>query len=321
MTTRQKRLDSLSQIIRHSESLYDVTALVAAGTNHILHLAYVITENFFLPCEASRTTIKEVRWNVADDDTGDDGLHLKWPNHSRANSWLDAFIRCPRAYLLISNSVDYSLAVGRLPEINSLPRLICNITAKGGMFEFPWAMCAPAGDMSICAPYKNHVFVDMNPHLDSMELGVNVQALRNAANDQTSEAQVKPRERCVRSDSVKTIKNRHYVHQFPKTGHEHNSETALGLSDPHNNFVNLDFFNLRIHQKDSSISSAQREAEVYGNTGSILFTVVNENLDEWSCMGIDDENSQEAVPMVEGLDTLLCHSLFHTPLADGDVCE
>ncbi|KAJ5278579.1 hypothetical protein N7478_003951 [Penicillium angulare] len=43
--SRRKILASLSKIIRHSETLYDVTDFVAVGTNHILQLAYATTKN------------------------------------------------------------------------------------------------------------------------------------------------------------------------------------------------------------------------------------------------------------------------------------
>lgn len=46
---RQQRLDCFTKIIRYSELQYDVTDFVAAGTNHLLQLAYTTTQTFFLP--------------------------------------------------------------------------------------------------------------------------------------------------------------------------------------------------------------------------------------------------------------------------------
>lgn len=142
--SRQKRLDSLSRIIRHSESLYDVTDVVAAGTNHILQLAYLTTQNFFLSKETSPT-----KHNTGEihDSVGCDYMDRKYPfnrslslNHARAKNWLDAFLLYPRAYLLISTSVDYSLSVGRLPYDHSLPELVRDISNQFSMSCLPWSL-------------------------------------------------------------------------------------------------------------------------------------------------------------------------------------
>lgn len=139
MITRKKRLDSLSVIVRHSYTLYDVTDYVAVGINHILQLAYLTTKNVFLQCKrpANSTTIETFHSG----GDGKDLLRTKCQlNSKRAISWLDAFILWPRAYLLISTSVDYSLAVGRLPYINALPKLVRHIPAMGAVFTLPWAI-------------------------------------------------------------------------------------------------------------------------------------------------------------------------------------
>ena len=142
--SRQKRLDSLSKIIRHSESLYDVTDFVAAGTNHILQLAYLTTQNFFLPKEISSTKHNTggLYGSLGCDQVDQDDLFKRSlsPNHTRAKNWLDAFILCPRAYLLISTSVDYSLSVGRLPYDNSLPALVREMSNQFSMSRLPWSL-------------------------------------------------------------------------------------------------------------------------------------------------------------------------------------
>jgi hypothetical protein len=131
---RQKRLDSISRIIRHSETLYDVTDFVAVGTNQILQLAYSVTRNVFLS-RASHLRISPES----------DHQSLKVQNHHalasrvRAKSWLDAFLSCPRAYLLISTSVDYSLAVGRLPCGDSLPISVRHLSPSSGIARLPWS--------------------------------------------------------------------------------------------------------------------------------------------------------------------------------------
>lgn len=139
MMTRKKRLDSLSIIIRHSHTLYDVTDYVATGINHILKLAYLTTKNIFLQWRRP--------YEIESIGTPQSGksLHTHSSQQSsklprRATSWVHAFMCCPRAYLLISTSVDYSLAVGRLPYDNALPELVRHIPAMGAVFTLPWTI-------------------------------------------------------------------------------------------------------------------------------------------------------------------------------------
>lgn len=136
---RQKRLDSISRIIRHSESLYDVTDFVALGANQILQLAYSVTRNIFqvLSCD-SKLRIRP--------ESDHQDLNLRVQKHrsglrprARAKSWSDAFLSCPRAYLLISTSVDYSLAVGRLPCHDSLPLSVRQLPSSSGIAWLPWS--------------------------------------------------------------------------------------------------------------------------------------------------------------------------------------
>lgn len=142
--SRQRRLDSLKKIIRHSESLYDVTDFVAAGTNHILQLAYLTTQNFFLPTDISSTKRKtsEIYDSVRCNNVHRSNIFKRSlsPDQTRARNWLDAFILCPRAYLLISTSVDYSLSVGRLPYENSLPALVRGISYQFSKSRLPWSL-------------------------------------------------------------------------------------------------------------------------------------------------------------------------------------
>lgn len=155
MTVRKKRLDALSLIVRHSYSLYDVTEYVAVGTNHILQLAYLVTRNIFLHCP-----------NL-------DEIEPSSPGHSgslrrqiqqnpkpfgRATSWVHAFVHCPQAYLLISTSVDYSLAVGRLPPANALPELVRNIPALGAVFTLPWTISDHPVTKGLESPFPPHLF-------------------------------------------------------------------------------------------------------------------------------------------------------------------
>lgn len=146
VTTRQKRMHSLSAIIRHSETLYDVTDFVATGINHLLRLAYLTTKTLFLG--GNQQSFDNGREIMSGNITSTDVFHpaggrsnqqtLKSPG--RATSWIDAFVLSPRAYLLISTSVDYSLAMGRLPYNNALPELVRDIPAMGSVLTLPWTI-------------------------------------------------------------------------------------------------------------------------------------------------------------------------------------
>ena len=159
---REKRLNSLGLIIKHSESVYDVTDIVAVGTNHILQLAYTTTQSLFFDRAATETPF--------------DGTHAEQPvsgtpsQNSRSSpvmstrtrrpeSWQEAFIRCPRAYLLISKSVDYSLAVGRLPSAHDLPDIVRDLPALGNIPRLPWT--------SVIPPHL-HTVNCQSPHGDGM---------------------------------------------------------------------------------------------------------------------------------------------------------
>lgn len=141
---RQKRLDSLSRIVRHSESLYDVTDFVAIGTNQILQLAYSITRKVFL------APVVQPRIDARKAYSGPQiqPLH-KRGSRVRVKGWFDAFVSCPRAYLLISTSVDYSLAVGRLPCEDSIPPLVRQLCPSSGILRLPWAIDQTANNKVI----------------------------------------------------------------------------------------------------------------------------------------------------------------------------
>jgi hypothetical protein len=149
MKSRQKRLDSLGLIIRRSESLYDVTDFVAVGTNYVLQLAYATTQHLFLGVGNSqrlwdRTATKE--------PFPQKHSHLisRLAKPRQPQSWQDAFVRCPRAYLLISTTVDYSLSFGRLPSAYDLPELVRDLPAMGSIAGLPWTidLCPSLGGIS-----------------------------------------------------------------------------------------------------------------------------------------------------------------------------
>lgn len=155
MEIRQKRLKSLSQIIRHSEALYDVTDFVAVGTNHILQLAYATTQNLFLEEKNPQAFLPE---NLAGDgclsttrsqaDISNESMFKQ----TRPTSWQDAFIRCPRAYLLISTSVDFSLSIGRLPSASGLPEIVRDLPSIGVIARLPWSSEITSFDYDMAIP-------------------------------------------------------------------------------------------------------------------------------------------------------------------------
>ena len=75
------------------------------------------------------------------------------PIPMRAKSWLDAFLRCPRAYLLISTSVDYGLAVSRLPYDTFFPALVRDIPAIGAITQLPWTIDSSLN--RVASPFEN----------------------------------------------------------------------------------------------------------------------------------------------------------------------
>ncbi|KAJ5365524.1 Transcription factor [Penicillium concentricum] len=144
---RQRRLNSLSQIIRHSETLYDVTDRVAVATNHLLQLAYVTTQNLPLEQKAPQlySSDKIARENALPSNQSPARASNKSisPRTNRPTSWQDAFIRCPRAYLLISTAVDYTMAIGNLPCANVLPEIVRDLPAMGVIARLPWTSEIP----------------------------------------------------------------------------------------------------------------------------------------------------------------------------------
>ncbi|KAJ5502785.1 Transcription factor [Penicillium fimorum] len=139
---RQRRLNSLSQIIRHSERLYDVTDRVAVATNHLLKLAYVTTQNLPLgekPPQLSSSDNMTTEHSLSSNQRPAGAFNKPMsPGPNRPISWQDAFVRCPRAYLLISTSVDYTMAIGNLPSANALPEIVRDLPAIGVITRLPW---------------------------------------------------------------------------------------------------------------------------------------------------------------------------------------
>ncbi|GAM35146.1 hypothetical protein TCE0_017r03242 [Talaromyces pinophilus] len=113
MLTRRNRLDTFAQIIQRSRDLYEVTDVVAAGTNQILQVAYAITKKLFLSQGIMPVTTKTV--------------NSKDVEPQRPTRWDEAYLRYPRAYLYISTSVEYSLSFGRMPAESVFPEQVRHV--------------------------------------------------------------------------------------------------------------------------------------------------------------------------------------------------
>ncbi|KAL4877063.1 hypothetical protein BJY04DRAFT_222385 [Aspergillus karnatakaensis] len=174
MERRRRRLDSLGEIVRHSGRVYDVTDFVTAGTNHILRLAYMTSQHLFLRWDQDQPPAQIAGYgkrgsvssttSLAPSASGT-GMELADPSAAgRVNNWHEAFLRFPRAYLLISTSVDYSLAVGRLPYDNALPELVRSIPPIGFGIRLPWTINSPQPEIPVS---RRLTRADSHPYLQT----------------------------------------------------------------------------------------------------------------------------------------------------------
>ncbi|OGM49895.1 hypothetical protein ABOM_001521 [Aspergillus bombycis] len=147
MTIRKRRLERLGEIVRHSRMLYDVADYVAAGTNHILQLAYITTQEAFLRCRTK--AIGSSQMEIEPPSVGM-SLDTSILNAKRVTNWYDAFLSSPRAYLRISVSLDYSLATGRLPYDNALPLLVRQTPWAKKQQRLPWTIALETDDIARC---------------------------------------------------------------------------------------------------------------------------------------------------------------------------
>ncbi|KAG2413185.1 hypothetical protein HFD88_002374 [Aspergillus terreus] len=141
MLDRRRTLDACSKIIKQAGKVYDVTDFFSQGTNHILQLAYAITKNLFIDDNTHRSDVLTAQPGNED---GQARAIVPASNGRRVKGWVDAFVKYPRAYLVISSCIDHSLATGRLPRDELLPPLI-----RGSVFmilgrpKLPWTITAP----------------------------------------------------------------------------------------------------------------------------------------------------------------------------------
>ncbi|KAL2861971.1 hypothetical protein BJX68DRAFT_14041 [Aspergillus pseudodeflectus] len=137
MTLRRRHVDLLADIYRRLALLYNVTNYVAVGTNQILKLVYSLSQEVLL--RENRSHLPGAGGPSAQMAKSANMNHsLKLGAGNRLATWPDLWICYPRAYLLISTSVDYSLSVGRLPHDNDIPEFLLNTPPDTPKVRLPW---------------------------------------------------------------------------------------------------------------------------------------------------------------------------------------
>lgn len=149
---RGSALNYCSEVVTQSRDAYDITEFFSQGTNHLLHLAYRVTDNVF------REGLGEaVRHRITLSDKLPETHQTRsclptTPFKSlRVKGWVEAFLKYPRAYLSISACIDHSLATGRLPRDDALPPLIsATLPLLLGTPRLPWMISSPTQEELSC---------------------------------------------------------------------------------------------------------------------------------------------------------------------------
>ncbi|CEJ61948.1 hypothetical protein PMG11_10464 [Penicillium brasilianum] len=317
MKIRQKRLDALSKIIRLSESLYDVTDFVAAGTNHILQLAYMTTQNFFLSGEPpSRMICDSVEQNRIGNRMNSDfpnSTRIRNQTPIRAKCWLDAFLRCPRAYLLISTSVDYSLAVGRLPYDTSLPALVRDIPAMGAITQLPWTIDTSLGRGTSVRTTRRG---PSPPH--ECDGSVDSVAEVSVANTQAQDRKAVPQETDVQHFPNPLTISRNWeqsgtsVNKLPQLIFGAKLPNREQSYEPLTSTVNLDFLDLDMNLESEIVTCYDSPIRTYDNLCSLPLDLGSEK-DIYP--GKPDQKFTDSGLntrlTAEGLESILCDSLLY----------
>lgn len=130
METRRRRWQALGRLHSACGRAYDVADVMGSCTNQLLRLAYDFTRQIFLG-------------NGHGPDDAVVRRNDRRPGSSRAQNWGDAFVLFPRAYLMISASVDYYLCEGALPSSSCLPEFVQSSLPLGVAVVFeidlPWS--------------------------------------------------------------------------------------------------------------------------------------------------------------------------------------
>ncbi|KAL4736096.1 hypothetical protein BDV11DRAFT_211539 [Aspergillus similis] len=127
MADRRLTLDYIGELMSRSRLVYEVSEVISLRINDILRLAYLMSQHVFLQD-------RSVSLPAAASPTPEKPGKKKGP----ISNWHDAFLRHPRAYLLIATTVDYYMAVGRLPQNNTLPDIV-SVFPPLGRISLPWS--------------------------------------------------------------------------------------------------------------------------------------------------------------------------------------
>ncbi|KAJ5086193.1 Transcription factor [Penicillium argentinense] len=297
MATRQRRLNSLSKIIRHSESLYDVTDFVAAGTNQILQLAYITTQDFFLPSVFSPQRREGSKRTWA--GINHQGQLAEAGSCTRAKSWLEAFIRFPRAYLLISTSVDYSLAVGRLPCDGSLPEFVRKSPLTDNLIRLPWTM----GDGLDKKPFHMSSLAH-DPRAPcarsgSVESGATVQTINSSDPTEQGEFSSERHSKADRSEEVDVI------HRINPCKPKHN--------------INLDFLDFNESATRSHGNTLPFESSTLNMVSIPIDYLDGRNTDAREFESMEFGDGMPSLNAMDGLDTPLSRVLRTNPPQRAEV--
>ncbi|KAL2817596.1 hypothetical protein BJX63DRAFT_440734 [Aspergillus granulosus] len=134
MALHKRRLYTLGQVLRSLEQVYEAAAMISAGMSHFLHLAYMTVQ---LPID--REPQMGILFDPASTSRPAPEQSAAIESHSPSRTWKDFFLQSPRAYLLVSTTVDYSLCIGQLPHDHALPDML---------------MCVFPGSLKICLPWN-----------------------------------------------------------------------------------------------------------------------------------------------------------------------
>jgi hypothetical protein len=141
MALHKRRLHALGQVLRSLEQVYEAAAMISAGMSHFLHLAYMTIQlpldrdtqvgPLFGPTNSSPTSDTSEQSPSTPTATAIEG-------HPPNRTWKDFLLQSPRAYLLISTTVDYSLCIGHLPHDHALPDMLTCVFPGSLQIRFPW---------------------------------------------------------------------------------------------------------------------------------------------------------------------------------------
>ncbi|KAL4914577.1 hypothetical protein BDW62DRAFT_219990 [Aspergillus aurantiobrunneus] len=173
MVMRRRHVDLLADIYRRLALLYNVTNYVAVGTNQILKLVYSLSQQ--LLHREGQSHVSTAGPSQFMQNAGSMGNSADLVLNNRLTNWVDVFVYYPRAYLLISTSVDYSLSIGRLPHDNDIPEFLRSASSNTPRVRLPWmtktdlinpsegagpdfwcpSYCAPTRPLSVIRPQND----------------------------------------------------------------------------------------------------------------------------------------------------------------------